>query len=280
MSTIQVPERFKRVIALHVVKNLFTNAPFRPPLILGIQGGSGVGKTLQCQTCLEEMGVKAFLISGGQLESGIAGEPAQLVRQTYIAASRSIENRECNVAVLLLNDVDTGLGNWGDKVQTTINTQTVYGELMHLVDYPNGVQGIKTHRIPIILTGNDFTKLYEPLVRAGRMTSFIWEPTSEEKALILQGIFPDLNSHDYHTLVAQFPDQPIAFFAHLRSTLIDNILWREIENCGINTFIHRITRNGEEPNLTSIYRSFNLNSLITAGQELKNSGQLVNHLGK
>jgi hypothetical protein len=280
MSTIQVPERFKQVIVLHVVKNLLTNAPFRPPLILGIQGGSGVGKTLQCEICLKEMGVQAFLISGGQLESGIAGEPAQLVRQTYIAASRSIENRECNAAVLLLNDVDTGLGNWGEQVQTTINTQTVYGELMHLVDYPNAVHGIKTHRIPVILTGNDFTKLYSPLVRAGRMTSFVWEPTSKEKALILEGIFPNLESHQYQTLVDQFPDQPIAFFAHLRSTLSDKVLWCKIKSYGIEKVISTITEKGKEPNLTFIYHSFNLNSLIQAGQELENSDQLVNHLGK
>jgi AAA+ superfamily predicted ATPase len=102
MSKIYVPERFKRVIYLHIVKNLLKDVSVRSPLILGIQGGSGEGKTKQCETCLEEIKVKAFLISGGQLESGTAGESAKLVRKKYCAASRSIENRECKAAVVLI----------------------------------------------------------------------------------------------------------------------------------------------------------------------------------
>jgi ATP-dependent 26S proteasome regulatory subunit len=276
MSKIYVPERFKRVIYLHIVKNLLKDVSVRSPLILGIQGGSGEGKTKQCETCLEEIKVKAFLISGGQLESGTAGEPAKLVREKYYAASRSIENRECKAAVVLINDVDTGLGNWGDKVQTTINTQTVYGELMHLVDYPTSVEGITTKRIPIILTGNDFTKLYEPLVRAGRMTSFIWKPSLEEKTQIILGIFPELTENDSKILLEKFSNQPVAFFSHLRSIVTDDILWQKIQEIGINEFIHKVSL-GYEIDFSSI-NLVDLNNLLLAGQELEQSGQLINHL--
>ena len=31
-------------------------------------------------------------------------------------------------------------------------------------------------RVPIIVTGNDFSTLFAPLVRDGRMTKFYWEP--------------------------------------------------------------------------------------------------------
>ena len=31
-------------------------------------------------------------------------------------------------------------------------------------------------RVPIIVTGNDFSTLFAPLVRDGRMTKFYWQP--------------------------------------------------------------------------------------------------------
>ena len=56
---------------------------------------------------------------------------------------------------IIINDIDAAIGDWGDLVQYTVNRQTVYSELMHLCDYPNIVQGFKTHKIPIVTTGND-----------------------------------------------------------------------------------------------------------------------------
>ena len=31
-------------------------------------------------------------------------------------------------------------------------------------------------RVPIIVTGNDFSTLFSPLIRDGRMSKFYWEP--------------------------------------------------------------------------------------------------------
>jgi hypothetical protein len=159
----------KKVIHSHILKNSMKDYEFNVPLILGIHGPSGDGKTFQCEQILKEIGAKSFLISGGQLESSDAGKPAELIRMTYLRAGKTIETG--NIGVMIINDIDTGLGDWG-MVQYTINRQTVFGELMHLVDYPNVVQGQNCNRVPIIITGNDFTKLYPPLVRAGRMLAF------------------------------------------------------------------------------------------------------------
>lgn len=273
-NKIYVAERFRRTIALHIVKNLFTKLPVHVPLILGIHGPSGYGKTYQCEHVLAEMGVTAFLISGGQLESGTAGEPAKLIREKYIVASQRMQKGESKASVLLINDVDTGLGDWGEKVQTTINTQTVYGELMHLVDYPTSVEGRSTKRIPIILTGNDFTKLYEPLVRAGRMNSFEWNPTFEEKVEIVSRIFPELNMREINALVDKFVEQPIAFFSHLRSTLLDEFLWRGIQEIGTTKVVEYIS-SGYEPEISV---SVQYKYVEQSGENLLNSGQLMNHL--
>lgn len=53
------------------------------PLILGIWGGKGQGKTFQCSLAYKKMGIAPIVMSAGELESGNAGEPAKLIRQRY-----------------------------------------------------------------------------------------------------------------------------------------------------------------------------------------------------
>jgi len=289
-NTIYISERFRRVLELHVVKNLMTNITGRVPLLLGIHGPSGDGKTYQCEQILAEIGVRAFLISGGQLESPDAGQPAKLVRETYIEASDCIEEGECRAAVMLINDIDTGLGNWGNMVQYTVNTQIVFCELMNLADYPNFlvnpnflVKGKskptrRTRRIPIIVTGNDFTKLYEPLVRAGRMTAFEWKPTLEEKAKIVKGIFSEISSKQCEYLVKEFESQPVAFFSHLRASLIDDELWKVIQKVGSTAETIEILTERNNRKQPTLNQSFQLEKIVETGKHLLQSGQLINHL--
>lgn len=271
-----IPERFRQAVALHIIKNLMTQNSSSVPLIMGIHGKSGDGKTFQCEKVIEEIGAKTFLISGGQLESHDAGEPAYLIRNAYRSAGECIQKGEAKSAVVIINDIDTGLGSWGEMVQYTVNRQTVFGELMHLVDYPESVDGRKVKRIPIILTGNDFTKLYEPLVRAGRMTSFEWTPTLEEKIQIVAKIFPEVSIKESSQLVNKFPNQPVSFFSHLRTSLMDFDLWEKVKKIGLAEVTNRISK-GIEP---IINPEVNLESLVNAGQLLLKSGRLINHLGK
>ncbi|WRH67922.1 MAG: AAA family ATPase [Planktothrix sp. GU0601_MAG3] len=277
-KTTYIPERFRRVLELHIVKNLMTNITGRLPLLLGIHGASGDGKTFQCEQILSEIGVKAFLISGGQLESPDSGKPAQLVRDTYLEASDCIEKGKSRAAVMLINDIDTGLGNWGNLVQYTVNTQTVFGELMHLVDYPNLVEGIPTRRIPIIITGNDFTKLYEPLVRAGRMTAFEWKPTLEEKAKIVEGIFSEISPQECEAIVREFESQPVAFFCHLRASLIDEDLWKLIQIAGGTRKAIEMISAPYNPRQPVLHPTIRFEQIVQAGRDIFKSGQLINHL--
>ena len=272
-----IPERFYKTIVLHIIKNLLPQEITRTPLLLGIHGPSGDGKTFQCELVMKKIGARTFLISGGQLESHEAGEPAQLIRSSYLNAGRCILQGEAKIATILINDIDTGVGGWGDMVQYTINRQTVFGELMHIVDYPTNVEGRPTKRIPIIITGNDFSKLYEPLTRAGRMMAFEWRPTYEERIPIVSRIYPELKTSEVEIFVRQFGEQPIAFFSHLRTTLIDEELWKLICNMGIESVLHNITNNRipffEPSNIKVKY-------LIEHGTSLLNSGTFINHLQK
>jgi hypothetical protein len=281
-----ISPRFQQVVALHVLKNNLKRSDVQVPLLLGIHGPSGEGKTFQCEQVLKRMGVKRFLISGGQLDSPLSGAPAHLVRQSYIQASESIRGGECSLAVVLINDVDTGLGSLGETGYFTMNQQTMFGELMHLVDYPSSVEGKDTLRVPIVITGNDLSKLYGPLVRAGRMTAFQWIPTRAEKAEIVCAIFKELSQEECARLIDDLHARlhqdlynngqtlSIAFFAHLRATLLDEDLWGQVERHGLEKAVDNILI-GEEPDFSL---GIHYERVLAKGLELAHSGQLINHL--
>lgn len=118
-------------------------------------------------------------------------------------------------------------------MQYTVNRQNIIGELMHLADFPETVRNNPVARVPIVLTGNDFTKLYGPLVRFGRMTLFEWTPDKREKLLVLQGVYPELSPTEVGTLLDEYPDQPTAFFTSLRAAVHDDALWWHLEAVGV-----------------------------------------------
>lgn len=236
---LHVPERFEKVVATHVFKNIAPLDVF-VPLILGIHGPSGEGKTKQCEIILERMRVELVVISGGELEHKQAGRPGELIRDRYLEASDRFEPSRGRVCALLINDFDTGVGIWGSEneraiFQYTINLQNVYATLMNIVDHPTSVDGKPCNRVPIIITGNEFTILHKPLIRDGRMTKFRWVPTSEEKVKIIQILFSDVavSSHGLTEFVTRYINRPVAFFAHIKSTLIDETVAELIRNIGL-----------------------------------------------
>jgi len=233
---IYIPLRFEKAIALHLLKNrLFDkHSTLHPTLLLGIDGLPGTGKTFLCQKVVEKLGYKEILISGGELESKNAGEPAELIRERYLQANRILATKKYKGVVIIFNDIETGIGDWGDGTQYTVNRQTVFGELMHIADYPNRVAGEETERIPIIITGNDFSKLYEPLTRAGRFESFTWAPSVEETLEIVYKILKFLDKNSVKKLVLSLVQEykklgcqivPISFFTHFKTLLINDALW-------------------------------------------------------
>ncbi len=236
LNDIYIPSRFEKVVTLHLLKNklLDGHSTLHPPLILGIDGLPGTGKTFLCQKVIEKLGYKEILISGGELESKNAGEPAELIRERYLQANRILATKKYKGAVLVFNDIETGIGDWGGDTKYTVNRQVVFGELMHIVDYPYSVGGEKTQRIPIILTGNDFSTLYEPLTRSGRFEAFTWIPTIEETLESAYHILDFLERDRVKKLVLSLEEEykkagqrviPTSFFTHFKTLLLNDALW-------------------------------------------------------
>ena len=113
-----------------------------------------------------------------------------------------------------------GAGRVDQFTQYTVNTQLVHGTLMNIADNPTNVQlpgsydSEPIQRIPIILTGNDFSTLYAPLTRDGRMDKFFWEPDRADRIGIAAGMFEadQVPKSDIEKLVDQFPTQSVDFF--------------------------------------------------------------------
>jgi len=184
-----VSPRFMDKVASHVAKNYLAdqgalgNAGRRVPLILGIWGPKGSGKTFQTELALKKLKAQPIIMSAGELESDKAGEPGRLLRERYRRAAELSKVRGV-LSALVINDLDAGIGIFRET-QRTVNNQIVGGTLMSICDAPNRVsvwgdswesETSGNLRVPIIVTGNDFSTLFAPLIRDGRMDKFYWDP--------------------------------------------------------------------------------------------------------
>ncbi|BAY30246.1 ribulose bisphosphate carboxylase small chain [Nostoc carneum NIES-2107] len=249
-----IAPRFLDKLAVHITKNFLNLPGVRVPLILGIHGRKGEGKSFQCELVFEKMGVEVTHISGGELESPDAGDPARLIRLRYRETAELIKVRG-KMCVLMINDLDAGAGRFDEGTQYTVNTQLVNATLMNIADNPTDVQlpgsydSTPLRRVPIIVTGNDFSTLYAPLIRDGRMEKFYWEPDRDDKVGIVGGIFePDgLSKREIEQLVDTFPNQSIDFFSALRSRIYDEQIRNFIHQIGFERVSLRIVNSNEGP---------------------------------
>lgn len=252
--TYYIAPRFLDKLSIHITKNFLDLPRVRVPLILGIHGRKGEGKSFQCELVFKRMGVEAIHMSAGEMESPDAGDPARLIRLRYREAAEMIRTRG-KMCVLMINDLDAGVGRMDGATQYTVNSQLVNGTLMNIADNPTDVQlpgsydSTPLHRVPIIVTGNDFSTLYAPLVRDGRMEKFYWEPSRDDRIGIIGGIFEGdgLSKSDIEQLVDTFPNQSVDFFGALRSRLYDEQVRQFIHEVGIERITARVVNSAEKP---------------------------------
>ncbi|MBD2184521.1 ribulose bisphosphate carboxylase small subunit [Planktothrix sp. FACHB-1355] len=276
-----ISPRFLDKLAVHITKNFLELPGVRVPLILGIHGRKGEGKSFQCELVFEKMGIEAVHISGGELESPDAGDPARLLRLRYREAAELIKVRG-KMTAIVINDLDAGAGRFDQGTQYTVNTQLVNATLMNIADNPTNVQlpgsydSTPLHRVPIIVTGNDLSTLYAPLVRDGRMDKFFWEPNREDKIGIVSGIFSQdgLSPSEIEQFVDTFIDQAIDFFGAVRARIYDELIREFIHKVGIDRVSARVVNSADgKPNF--IKPDFRLPRLIEFGNLMVQEQQRV-----
>merc|ERR1712224_616810 len=234
-----ISPEFLDKMTVHIAKNFMELPKIKIPLILGIWGGKGQGKTFQTELGFKKLGISPVVMSAGELESGNAGEPAKLVRQRYREASDVIKKGK--MCSLFINDLDAGAGRLNDSTQYTVNNQMVNATLMNIADNPTNVQlpgmynAESVPRVPIICTGNDFSTLYAPLIRDGRMEKFYWNPSREDRVGVCLGIFQQdsIARSKIEKLVDNFSGQSMDFFGALRARIFDEKIRDFISSYGI-----------------------------------------------
>ncbi len=221
-----IPKRFQKQVNAHLLGNMLHINNY--PLILGIFGKPGMGKTYQIREYLKSIGVNVFSISSADLESERAGLPAKLIKEKYVHASTSVAKKV--PSVLVIDDIDTTVGEW-EQNTGTVNHQGILAFLMHIADNPYYIEDIgQVNRIPIFFTGNNFELLYEPLRRPGRMLKYEWEPTNAEIVDIISSYLTLTNAKEVaQNLINLNPKQPISYYVNLFSIKSLEIL-QEIES--------------------------------------------------
>merc|ERR1711990_795215 len=268
-----ISKPFLDKLTVHVAKNFMELPKIKVPLILGVWGGKGQGKTFQCHLAFQKLGIGPIVMSAGELESGNAGEPAKLIRQRYREASDVIKKGK--MCSLFINDLDAGAGRMGGTTQYTVNNQMCNATLMNIADNPTNVQlpGVyKTEeipRVPIICTGNDFSTLYAPLIRDGRMEKFYWNPSREDRIGVATGIFREDNVGEacIEKIVDEFPGQSIDSFGALRARVYDDMVKDFCAGIGIENLGKRLV-NSKDGDVSFENPNMSLDNLMQYGQLL------------
>ena len=283
---VHIPKRFERAVTLHLIKNKIADGDMiNPPLMLGIDGLPGTGKTFQCQKLLQKLDYSITTITGSELENKNAGEPAELIREKYIDSNYKLKTQTTQGVAIIFDDLDVFIGDWGSNVQYTVNRQLVFGELMALADNPYSVGGQKTQRVPIIITGNDFNKLYEPLTRPGRFERFTWIPQTNEIIDIATSILNFIDKSLVKKLTIALMDLyqkkgfkivPISFFSHLKAALIDDAIWEYYQK---NQSLDDVDSKEFKIYFNNLFNNYNFaDELITKASMLSKQTSFEKHL--
>ncbi len=219
---VYIPNRFRNAVLKHLILNYSKNInSFSPSLLLAIQGAKGEGKSFMIQKLCEYYSIRYIPISGAELCGNLEGDSVKkLISEYESACIEAATNRK--LSCIVIDDFHKSLAASNQKnINRTTNSETLVGRIMNLADNPY----IHNNRIPIILTGNNFTTIYSPLTRNSRMEIFDWIPETEEKQKIVFNLFkkyyPQIDYDVIKQLVNQYKDCYVAFF----KSLAQDIFW-------------------------------------------------------
>jgi SpoVK/Ycf46/Vps4 family AAA+-type ATPase len=193
-----IPERFAECILRHAAA---AELLVGYPLILAIQGPPGDGKSFQTALTLKKANYQLFRLSGSLLSGSWEGDSVKEVQDLYRRGAEWAKEGKSKSA-LLLDDFDLSPASQRDGTRYTVNSQLLTGFLMNLADDVTMCQVGTNLRIPVYVTGNDFSHLYGPLTRPGRMDFFTWFPDDNERTQILfEALNPFISDLDIDKLL-------------------------------------------------------------------------------
>ncbi len=243
-KNIFVPQRFEDTIICHIISlYLSQDAYYNPPIYLAIKGDAGEGKTAQTIATCTQKGCFVIYISASVLSGSHENEAKEKLQKIYDYA---LQLRMKNLTAIVIDDFHKGIVNEDVNIKKTINTNILIGYMMNLAEH-NG-----SAHVPIILTANDLSNVYAPLLRNGRADLFLWKPSFDEKRDIVHHILSSFISEKdesaFNKFFKKYSNQNVAFFSQLKNA------WRKEL---LKQLIHKVP-NFDNTNLIRI------NSLINS----------------
>lgn len=219
---------FEETVISHILGNYMNNSPF--PLYLAIHGPKGEGKTFQTLRACAKYGITIYYVSGAELCGSYEKDSIALIEQNLNEAILNYRTKY-TLSVLVIDDFHLSIASVNEGVAKTVNSQILTGWLMNLADRSKAE---RKSRIPFIILGNDFSNLYAPLTRDGRMDFYEWKPSDKEKERIICAHFEDYicgdeNWTSFHKLISKYSLQPISFFAELKNDLLKSQIKERIQ---------------------------------------------------
>ncbi len=228
-ENILVPRRFMETIVCHAIAPyLDEDDEYKPPVYLAIQGSPGEGKTAQSIAACTQKGFDVIYVSASSLSGSHENEAREKLQKIYDYALQASRER---MAVIVIDDFHKGIVNEDKNIKKTINSDVLVGYMMNIAEY-----NASCH-IPIILTANDLSDIYAPLLRIGRADIFLWEPGPEEKREVVFNILSfvsEKNEDQLELFYQKYQNENIAFFAQLKNQWRKGLLKTLI--CDITSF--------------------------------------------
>lgn len=224
-----VPKRFMENVTFHIIAPYLKDRDYKPPIYLAIYGAPGEGKTSQAIATCTQKGFYVIYISASSLSGSHENEAKEKFQKIYDYA---VELMHKNLVAIIIDDFHKGIVNDDENTKKTINTNVLIGYMMNLAEH-NG-----TIHIPIILTANELSNVYAPLLRIGRADIFLWNPFPNEKKEIIYSIISSFvaerDNNKFEKFYKKYSNQNIAFFAQLKNQWRKNIIKDQLQK--INTF--------------------------------------------
>lgn len=232
---------FEETVISHVLGNYMDASPF--PLFLSIHGPKGEGKTFQTLRSCAKYGINIYYVSGAELCGSYEKDSIALIQQNL---NEAILNYRTNLelSVVVIDDFHLSIASVNDGVAKTVNSQILTGWLMNISDRSKAE---RKSRIPFILLGNDFSNLYPPLTRDGRMDFYEWKPSAFDKEKMICAHFEDYIRGDenwirFKNMIRNFPTEPISFFAELKNDLLKCQVKRLVQTTNITNAIELLKK--------------------------------------
>lgn len=253
-----IDPKYRNIVLAHIIGNYSESV--QTPLFLAIHGSPGEGKTFQTLQICREHHIKTCYFSGSELSGNYERDSIMEFDEDYKRACNYYAEGE--FSVIIVDDFHLSPASTKEGVGTTVNSQLLTGYLMNLCDKAKSSQ---IDRIPIILLGNTFKYVYDPLKRDGRMNFYQWSAPKSLKKQIVKDLFKDYVSTRDHLHLNQFfdayQDMPVSFFTELKNDVDTELINGVIERLGevdIGTYLKAFQEKKAKKKRISIARLYQL----------------------